>query len=394
MSSSWTESAADLLAEPDPGPTPMLVSDLLAENAIAAIVGAPKAGKTWLSLEIAVSVVTGQPVLGRYTVPSAGPVLVILEESGRAALHRRLDMLARGRGIRSGQLRDLHFAANARVRLNGPEWQERLIETAQELRPRAILLDPLVRLKGASVDESSQREMGPVLDFMRDLRDAASATVGYVHHTGHAGGHQRGSSDLEAYWESKITLTSNTDGSSELAAEHREAEAPEPVTFRRTWDQRTRTIRLEADQTDHTRELQRLLAYVLEHPGQGVEEIAKGVGRRKDRARSQLVALETAGTVHRARSRRQDRRGRTVNFTGWFPASERQLCSVPDAGTDLDRLRPGLTHGPTVPPFKGGTGDARRSENGNGGVSIEDVELPRGWSIDSLEGLLVGSEAA
>ena len=43
----WFESAADLLAEPDPGPTPFLVDDLIVEAAIAAIVGSPKNGKTW-----------------------------------------------------------------------------------------------------------------------------------------------------------------------------------------------------------------------------------------------------------------------------------------------------------------------------------------------------------
>src|SRR3954452_22853160 len=93
----WFESAADLLAEPDPGATPFLVEELFVEGAIVACVGSPKNGKTWTLLDIAIAVASGEPALGRFAVPTPGPVLLILEESGRAALHRRLDMLVRGR---------------------------------------------------------------------------------------------------------------------------------------------------------------------------------------------------------------------------------------------------------------------------------------------------------
>lgn len=49
--------AADLLRGEPPGPTPFLVHDLLVEGAIAAILGPPKIGKTWLVLDFALAVV-------------------------------------------------------------------------------------------------------------------------------------------------------------------------------------------------------------------------------------------------------------------------------------------------------------------------------------------------
>jgi len=56
LPSQWFESAADLLAEPDPGPTPFLVDQLLVEGAIGAVVGQHKQGK----LELAAAIVTGR----------------------------------------------------------------------------------------------------------------------------------------------------------------------------------------------------------------------------------------------------------------------------------------------------------------------------------------------
>lgn len=81
----------------------------------------------------------------------------------------------------------MHVAANRRVRLDERDWQRRLLAAAEVIQPRAIFLDPLVRLKGAGRDENRQNEMAPVLDFMRDLRDASGAAVVFTHHVGHEG---------------------------------------------------------------------------------------------------------------------------------------------------------------------------------------------------------------
>lgn len=239
----WLARASDLLSTPAPGPTPFLVERLIVDGAVGTILGPPKDGKTFLVLELAVAVATGSPALGRFAVPKPGPVIVILEESGLEALHRRLDQLARGKGLRPDALADLHFAANARVRLDDPGWRERLLQAGRELRPRLILLDPLARLKGA-VDENAQKEIGPLLDFLRDLRDASGAAVVFVHHVGHNSSHLRGSSDLEAYWESRIALRRDDRGIVELTAEHREAEGGLLLHYRLEPDTATETLKL------------------------------------------------------------------------------------------------------------------------------------------------------
>jgi RecA-family ATPase len=87
----WLIDAADLLAEPDPGPTPWLVDRLIVERAIVAAVGRWKTTKSYGLLDICISVATGRPAFGSLEIPEPGPVVFVNEESGRAALWRRLD---------------------------------------------------------------------------------------------------------------------------------------------------------------------------------------------------------------------------------------------------------------------------------------------------------------
>lgn len=276
--SSWLTSAGDLLLEPDPGPVPYLVDRLLVDFAVSVMVGTWKAAKTWALIELAISVVTGRLAFEEYEVPAAGPVILVMEESGRAAFHRRLDRLRRGYALVPDELDDLHFAANLGVRLNEASWQNRLLDAAVELRPRVVMLDPLARLKGVTVDESSQREIGPVLEFMRVLRDEAGAGVLYSHHTGHGGTHQRGSSDLEGYWESRLALKKDDDGSRLMTADHREAESGHQFRFRLDFDETSRSLRLKIERGD----LQALVeAHLLEHPGASKNEVAKAIGGRR-----------------------------------------------------------------------------------------------------------------
>ena len=66
----WLERASDLLAEPDPGPTPFLIEELMVDQAIAAIVGSWKVAKTYAILECGRAIVTGGDAFTATTSPS------------------------------------------------------------------------------------------------------------------------------------------------------------------------------------------------------------------------------------------------------------------------------------------------------------------------------------
>lgn len=338
----WLESGRDLLLEPDPGPTPFAVDQLLVDRAVAMIVGPPKVGKTWTVLELAVAIATGRQAFGTLEVEQ-GPVIVVLEESGRDALHRRLDALTRGRALPPDELKLFYFAANRRVKLDDDEWRLRLLDAGRALKPRAIFFDPLARLKSSDRDEDKQKEMAPLLEFLRELRDETQSLVTYVHHFGHAGTHGRGSSDLEAFWESKITVERGDDRVYTLRADHREAEAAEPFRFRLAFDHDTATVRcdpVEVEGPPQPDVAEEILAFLKKHPASPVDEIAAGVSKRRTTV-SEI--LETDSRFVRVATPS----GRSPNAKCWSVVEQ----PGPDDGTGSDGFAAAnLTDNPSADP--------------------------------------------
>ena len=93
-----------------------------ATSSVGVIGGAPKCAKTWLGLDLALSVATGTACLGKYAVPEPGPVLVYLAEDALPVVRERIEGMARHRGLdlgRSRGPRDHRAGAPARSR-SGP----------------------------------------------------------------------------------------------------------------------------------------------------------------------------------------------------------------------------------------------------------------------------------
>ena len=361
----WLESASDLLSGPDPGPTPFLVDRLVVHPSVLAIVGPPKVGKTWTLLDLALSVATGTPALGRFAV-EPGPVILILEESGRAALHRRLAQLCQGRGLATDQIGDLHFAANRRVSLvddgSVNAWPSRIREAVDRIEPVAIFFDPLARMKG-TLNEDSQHEMAAALEFLRELRDLGDCTVGFVHHEGHAGrGRMRGTSDLEAFWESKLRITRTKQGL-KMMAEHREDGPEADLGYRIEFA--ADTVRLVVDIRGEDAANERragVLAYLTEHPGASAEEVRKGVAGRNAVISSLLSELQAAGTVYSSPSRYKDTAGRERQRMGLHLNTDAASSPVHQGGTGRDGPPIVALPAPPSPPLKGGTGTGSGKE--------------------------------
>jgi RecA-family ATPase len=76
-----------------------LVEGLWSASSVGVIGGAPKCAKTWLGLDLALSVATGTACLGKYAVPEPGPVLIYLAEDALPVVRERIEGMARHRGI-------------------------------------------------------------------------------------------------------------------------------------------------------------------------------------------------------------------------------------------------------------------------------------------------------
>ena len=209
-----------------------LIEQLWGESSVGVIGGAPKCSKTWLGLDMALSVATGTACLGKYAVPQAGPVLIYLAEDALPVVRERVAGMARHRGLDLAGV-EVHVITAPTLRLDRDPHRGRLLETAKRLRPRLLLLDPLVRLH--AIDENHAGEVAGLLAYFRSLQRQLDLSVVLVHHTRKnaaggvaAGQGLRGSSDLHAFGDSNLYLRRSRERLV-LSSEHRAAPAGPPV---------------------------------------------------------------------------------------------------------------------------------------------------------------------
>ena len=223
--------AADL---DDPDPTRRwLIEALWPRAGVGIIGGAPKACKSWLGLDVAVSVASGTPCLDTFPVTESGGALVYMAEDAASVVKARLTGLCRHRDLALGAL-PIGVITAPSVRLDLPHDQRRLAETVRREAPRLLLLDPFVRLH--RVNENQAGDVAAILGYLRELQRAHGLAVVVVHHArkngGSATGGQslRGSSDFFAWVDTALSLRRRHQHLA-LAVEHRAAAAPDPVTL-------------------------------------------------------------------------------------------------------------------------------------------------------------------
>lgn len=209
-----------------------LVDTLWARAAVGVLGGAPKCCKSWLALDLAVSVATGTACLGAFDVADAGPVLLYMAEDAAPVLKARLSGICRARQLDLASV-PIHVITVPVLRLDRGRDQARLRDAVRRYAPRLLVLDPFVRLH--RIDENDAGEVSALLGYLRTLQRQHDVAVLVVHHArknggagAQAGQSLRGSGDFHAWGDSNLYVRRQKDDLV-LTIEHRAAAAPEPL---------------------------------------------------------------------------------------------------------------------------------------------------------------------
>jgi len=239
------QQAHAIVAVPEEGR--WLIEGLWAEQAVGIIGGEPKCCKSFLALDMAVSVASGSACLRHYRVVRPGCVLLSAAEDALHVVRERLDGICRAAGVDLRSL-DIRVITVPTLRLDRPEDQKRLDETVSAIEPRLLVLDPFVRLH--RIDENVSSEVAPLLAQLRELERRHHVAVALVHHARKGGGARpgqalRGSSELHAWGDSNLYLQRVREQLT-LTIEHRAAASPPSVTIELRADGDALALRLVA----------------------------------------------------------------------------------------------------------------------------------------------------
>ncbi len=218
------------------GLTSWLIEGLWCDQAVGIVGGEPKCCKSFLALDLAVSVATGTPCLRQFPALRTGPVLLFPAEDALGVVRQRLGGICAAAGVDFQSLQ-VDVITAPTLRLDLPADRQRLERTVAQRRPRLLVLDPLIRLH--RIDENDASQVAPLLSFLRQLQRQYQLAVLVVHHARKdAGGTRpgqalRGSSELHGWGDSNLYLRRHKQ-SLTLTTEHRAAPSADPFAVQLT----------------------------------------------------------------------------------------------------------------------------------------------------------------
>lgn len=212
----------DVLAKPIPRPR-WLVKNIWTQAGCGFIAGAPKSYKSWMALDLAISVATGAPFLGMFAVPEAQPVLYIQEEDDLRLVADRLEAIVeerlpdrfwQGRLQLEGSRVDwippttpLPIALQVQTGFiaSDPGWQAWLRDTVEDGQFGLVVIDTLGTTAG-DIDTDRAQEMNTkILRPLKQIARTQSTALCIVHHnkkqadSSRAGQDMLGSTALHAW---------------------------------------------------------------------------------------------------------------------------------------------------------------------------------------------------
>ncbi len=160
--------------------TRYLIPGILAAAQPGGIYGPFKSLKTSLAADLAISLASGTPFLGRFPVTEPGRVLFLAGENGLPALQSLARRICAERGLSLATL-DNFLVSRDLPRLDRPVDLMALRELIDKQRPVCLIIDPAY----LAIENGSSRglfAMGALLRPLADLCEATGCAVLLVHH--------------------------------------------------------------------------------------------------------------------------------------------------------------------------------------------------------------------
>lgn len=194
------------------------VEDWLPESTIAFLISPPGGYKTWLTFDLAVSIASGQPFLGKYPVREPGPVLVVQQEDFNSQTAERHALIIMNRlNLGKPEITDedlcvplmpsdrdlpLYYHADRMLRFDDTEVMDAVEDFVKSVRPKLVIVDPLY---SATTTDEYMVKAASDMSRLKTMRDVYGTSFLVVHHTKKSAGFERldawGSQFINAFME-------------------------------------------------------------------------------------------------------------------------------------------------------------------------------------------------
>lgn len=160
---------------------PPLIHGLVRQGEVFDLISSSKGNKSWTMTDLAISIASGQPWMGRWEV-TRGKVLWIDVELHDEVLASRIPKVAAAKGVSLGDISDKIDVENLRGKNSDIFKIGAMIEQIPYGKYACILIDPLYRLIPEGYDENSNAQIARIFSVIDKYAAATGASIGVVHH--------------------------------------------------------------------------------------------------------------------------------------------------------------------------------------------------------------------
>lgn len=170
-----------------------LVNDWLPDGSITFLVSPPESYKTWILLDLAVSVSAGVPFLGQYEVNNQGPTLIIQQEDSHAGLTDRLALIVEQKlhilpklegdewVIPSMPDLPIYVHPDRQLRFNDQKVLEEMEKQIAAIKPKVIMIDPLYSTTSST--DNYMADLANRMMVLKTWRDKYGCSFLIAHHS-------------------------------------------------------------------------------------------------------------------------------------------------------------------------------------------------------------------
>lgn len=222
----------DILLKPIPEED-WLIEGVWTAGSVGLMIGSPKMGKSFLAIDMALSVASGAPFLDTFPVINPGPVVIVSKEDTEAALQSRLRRIAEHKGLipRSIEGSKTNFTLRMSIGSELPLFVDlsqdfvfdsvrtaRLLSWLAEIEEKygkiaLIIIDPVLKSLPEGIDEYKASQVNSsVFLSATTVREKTGAAVCLIHHRGKGNADSRDSLGSIAFFassESTLFISGN-----------------------------------------------------------------------------------------------------------------------------------------------------------------------------------------
>lgn len=338
--------------------TSFLVEDLIPEGGVGGLIADFSLGKTWLLIDLGLSVAFGRPWFRKET--KQRPVVFLIAEGNHAFPHRLLGWLVEHGFLEAETtVEEMFEVLDGRVvinrypaRFDDPDFRDGLFRTVEETGAGLVFFDTLGKTLGADQSENDNDVANDITGMLSVLTARTGCTAIFTHHVGlKENARARGASAWEQGLDFAYRVSgsrADLDGGRPVTLHGRKARdfpIPEPREFRlkklpglvltRGGSERSKVVSSAVAVpavADRPLPLDaRVFHYIAERPGSPKGVICDEVTGGTDKVRAAISRLEARGAIE---NRGTDTRHTWHSREGWHVDGQGDVVDLRTAFSD------------------------------------------------------------